>query len=246
MKSKIILSIIPISAFVSLISGGLAAFSFGGSGDSSILSTTVSVTDVSSNSYGKFYLSSDNDSSHDLKLILDQEASSSYTSTNGPYFDGDLSFILDPNSNNDSIKATEYYEYTFTFAFKLNDSDLSEYLNIYCEDYSKKEEDESNNATSIITNNSSYTIYDHYYVSGSKALSNSETNLNVTIKDKLSCLFIEGKKPENIDDYNTMIEKLVNTNQIELSISFNVNIIQFTTYSTIDKSKSYNHTSYGD
>lgn len=240
MKSKFILSIIPISAFISLISGGFAAFSFGGSGNSSILSTTVSVTDVSSNSYGKFYLSSDSDSSHDLKLILDQEASSSYTSTNGPYFDGDLSFILDIGQNNSSIKATEYYEYSFTFTFKLNDSAITSYLNIYCEDYSKKENSESNNATSIVTNNSSYTIYDHYYLSGANA--SSVSSLSITIKDKLSCLFIEGKKPETLDSYNTMINELVATNQIELTISYQVNKIDYDVYNNITSS-SYIHKS---
>lgn len=215
MKAKFILGLIPLSAVTTLIASGFSAWSFGGNGSYSISSISVIIPGVKEeDKMGEF---SSNEET--LSLILDQ-STLTYTKYNGASFEGDLSVTLNPNTNNDSMLATSFYKYTFSFTFTILNNYLLEYLDIKCED------------NSLSSSSSSFILSDAYYVSGSKALNRSEDTYTIKIKDKLSATFKEDKKPEKESDYNTMKSLLDSSDSFSISINYIANSITLDEYNS--------------
>lgn len=173
---KFVLGLIPAMAAAAIIGSGYATWSFGGSGNVSNSSATVTTTDVNNTgSYGTLSVAS-----NALVMTLDQGTVSGATcKTDGISFSGDISLTLDTDntSSNSSMISGQTYTYTFSLTVAPNSS-LSTYV-------------------STIT-------YSGTIASVEATSSSADQTIKINGSD-FSASYVEGKKPTTQKAYNEML-----------------------------------------
>lgn len=176
---KFVLGLIPAMAAAAIIGSGYATWSFGGSGNVSNSSATVTTTDVNNTgSYGTLSVAS-----NALVMTLDQGTVSGVSAaTDGISFSGDISLTLDTDtaSTNSSMISGQTYTYTFSLTVAPN-SPLSTYV-------------------STIT-------YSGTIASVEATSSSADQTIKINGSD-FSASYVEGKKPTTQKAYNEMLTAL--------------------------------------
>lgn len=176
---KFVLGLIPAMAAAAIIGSGYATWSFGGSGNVSNSSATVTTTDVNNTgSYGTLSVAS-----NALVMTLDQGTVSGVSAaTDGISFSGDISLTLDTDntSSNSSMISGQTYTYTFSLTVAPN-SPLSTYV-------------------STITYSGT--------IASVEATSTSEDKTITISGSEFSASYVEGKKPTTQKAYNEMLTAL--------------------------------------
>lgn len=176
---KFVLGLIPAMAAAAIIGSGYATWSFGGSGNVSNSSATVTTTDVNNTgSYGTLSVAS-----NALVMTLDQGTVSGVSAaTDGISFSGDISLTLDTDntSSNSSMISGQTYTYTFSLTVAPNSS-LSTYV-------------------SAITYSGT--------IASVEATSTSEDKTITISGSEFSASYVEGKKPTTQKAYNEMLTAL--------------------------------------
>lgn len=176
---KFVLGLIPAMAAAAIIGSGYATWSFGGSGNVSNSSATVTTTDVNNTgSYGTLSVAS-----NALVMTLDQgTVSGAGAATDGISFSGDISLTLDTDtaSTNSSMISGQTYTYTFSLTVAPN-SPLSTYV-------------------SAIT-------YSGTIASVEATSSSADQTIKINGSD-FSASYVNGKKPTTQKAYNEMLTAL--------------------------------------
>lgn len=176
---KFVLGLIPAMAAAAIIGSGYATWSFGGSGNVSNSSATVTTTDVNNTgSYGTLSVAS-----NALVMTLDQGTVSGVSAaTDGISFSGDISLTLDTDtaSTNSSMISGQTYTYTFSLTVAPN-SPLSTYV-------------------SAIT-------YSGTIASVEATSSSADQTIKINGSD-FSASYVNGKKPTTQKAYNEMLTAL--------------------------------------
>lgn len=173
---KFVLGLIPAMAAAAIIGSGYATWSFGGSGNVSNSSATVTTTDVDNKgNYGTLSVAS-----NALVMTLDQGTVSGATCTkDGISFSGNIELTLDTDntSSNSSMISGQTYTYTFSLTVTPN-SPLSTYV-------------------STIT-------YSGTIDSVETTSSTADKTITINGSD-FSASYVEGKKPTTQKAYNEML-----------------------------------------